>query len=89
MVQTLKGGQKYRNTMIKKFGSLEAWKEYQRRNASIGGRNGKSGGFASDEVGADCLTGRERASRVGKIGGLRSKRLPNKRLKQYAKTGDL
>lgn len=39
-----------------------------------GGRNGHTGGFASEKVGKDGLTGFEHASRVGKIGGKKSKR---------------
>ena len=39
----------------------------------------KAGGFASDEVGKDGLTGRQRASLVGAIGGFRSRRRPSKK----------
>lgn len=39
-----------------------------------GGRNGHTGGFASDKVGNDGLTGQQRASLYGKIGGRKSKR---------------
>lgn len=47
-----------------------------------GGANGKGpgykGGFASNEVGEDGLTGRERAKLAGAIGGKRSRRGPAK-----------
>lgn len=39
----------------------------------------KAGGFASDKVGKDGLTGRQRASLVGAIGGFRSRRRPSKK----------
>ncbi len=44
-----------------------------------GGRKGRTGGFASEDVGSDGLTGRERASIYGTIGGKRSKRGPAKK----------
>ena len=47
-----------------------------------GGSNGKGpgykGGFASNEVGEDGLTGRERAKLAGAVGGKRSRRGPAK-----------
>lgn len=39
-----------------------------------GGKSGNTGGFASDKVGKDGLTGRERAALVGQRGGTISKR---------------
>lgn len=39
-----------------------------------GGHNGHTGGFASDKVGKDGLTGWERASKVGSVGGKISRR---------------
>lgn len=41
-----------------------------------GGANGFNGGFASDEVGKDGLTGRERARIAGARGGMKSRRGP-------------
>lgn len=38
----------------------------------------RAGGFASDKIGPDGLTGRQRAALVGAIGGLKSKRGPAK-----------
>lgn len=39
-----------------------------------GGQNGTTGGFKSLAIGNDGLTGYERASIVGRIGGLKSRR---------------
>jgi len=39
-----------------------------------GGKVGTTGGFATDKVGKDGLTGPERARIVGKKGGLNSRR---------------
>lgn len=39
-----------------------------------GGENGNTGGFASDKVGKDGLTGRERSSVAGAKGGTISRR---------------
>lgn len=39
-----------------------------------GGKVGKTGGFASEKVGADGLTGKQRASKAGQIGGRNSRR---------------
>lgn len=41
-----------------------------------GGMNGHTGGFASDVVGEDGLTGKERARIAGRKGGLISRRGP-------------
>ena len=49
------------------------------RIGAMGGHNSKTGGFASNKVGKDGLTGQERARLVGTIGGLKSKRGPAKR----------
>lgn len=44
-----------------------------------GGKNGTTGGFASNVVGADGLTGRQRAVLAGALGGLKSRRGPAKK----------
>lgn len=41
---------------------------------SLGGKNGTTGGFASNKKGPDGLTGRQRASFAGAKGGTISKR---------------
>lgn len=53
-------------------------KDFYKRIGAIGGRNGHTGGFASDEVGADGLTGPQRAKIAGAKGGKISKRGPAK-----------
>jgi hypothetical protein len=45
---------------------------------SKGGKKGKTGGFASDVVGKDGLTGKQRASRAGSVGGTISRRKSKK-----------
>lgn len=48
--------------------------DFYARIGALGGAKSKTGGFASQKVGADGLTGSQRASRVGAIGGHKSKR---------------
>lgn len=48
--------------------------DFYKKIGKIGGQNGNTGGFASDEIGKDGLTGRERASLVGRKGGTISRR---------------
>lgn len=74
MVGTKQGGIKLRETMIKKYGSYEAWRKALAEGGRRGGRNGTTGGFASDVRGADGLTGIERARIAGKKGGTISRR---------------
>jgi len=49
--------------------------DWYARIGAIGGKNGKTGGFAAEKVGKDGLTGRERASVAGYRGGIKSKRI--------------
>ena len=62
---------------MKKYGP-----DFYKRIGAKGGANGKGpgykGGFASNEVGEDGLTGRERAKLAGAVGGKRSRRGPAK-----------
>jgi hypothetical protein len=48
--------------------------DWYARIGKIGGSKGKTGGFASEKIGKDGLTGRERASKAGKAGGTISRR---------------
>ena len=73
MSGTQKGGLKAAKTNLKKQG-----KDYYKRIGSIGGKRSKTGGFASNKVGKDGLTGVERAKIAGQKGGLKSKRKPAK-----------
>lgn len=63
------GGIKASETNIKLHG-----KDFYRRIGAIGGSKSTTGGFASCKVGADGLTGPQRAKIVGGKGGLRSTR---------------
>lgn len=47
---------------------------FYKKNGAKGGRNGNTGGFASDIKGIDGLTGQERARIAGAKGGRISKR---------------
>ncbi len=48
--------------------------KFYQRIGQIGGRKSQNGGFASDVVGKDGLTGKERARLAGKKGGVISRR---------------
>lgn len=52
--------------------------DFYKKIGAKGGRNGKTGGFASDVVGEDGLTGKERARIAGAKGGRISRRGPAK-----------
>lgn len=54
--------------------------DFYSRIGRLGGKASRTGGFASEVVGPDGLTGRERASKAGIIGGLKSRRGPGKRI---------
>lgn len=53
--------------------------DYYAKIGARGGANGTTGGFASELVGKDGLTGRERARKAGIIGGTISRRGPAKK----------
>lgn len=53
--------------------------DFYKRIGAKGGRNGTTGGFASNKVGEDGLTGRQRAVLAGAIGGHISRRGPVKK----------
>lgn len=69
---------RWRATMEAKYGGKEALHKHMIAMGKKGGSLSVTGGFASDKVGADGLTGPERARLAGKIGGQRSKRGPAK-----------
>lgn len=54
-------------------------KDFYKRIGAKGGHNGTTGGFASNKVGEDGLTGRQRAVLAGAIGGHISRRGPAKK----------
>jgi general stress protein YciG len=65
MAGTKAGGATLRQTMIEKYGSEEAWKEFMRHNGRLGGQNGTTGGFYAN---------RELARQAGAKGGRISRR---------------
>ena len=69
MSGTKLGGQRAAKTNKKLHGD-----DFYARIGSMGGKKSRTGGFASEKVGKDGLTGRERASLAGAIGGLKSTR---------------
>ena len=69
MAGTRAGGLKAAETNKRKYGD----KFYVEIGAK-GGANGHTGGFASALLGIDGMTGPERASIVGKVGGRISRR---------------
>lgn len=76
MSGTLEGGIKAAITNKERHG-----RDYYARIGSMGGKKGHTGGFASDVVGEDGLTGKQRAAIAGSIGGKLSKRGPAKKHK--------
>lgn len=69
------GGKKAAATNVKRHGE-----DYYRKIGALGGKKGRTGGFASDKVGEDGLTGRERAMIAGAEGGRISRRSKLKEL---------
>lgn len=64
MSGNVEGGKKTAETVKALYG-----KDYYARIGQRGGLIGRTGGFASRKIGADGLTGRERARIAGKKGG--------------------
>lgn len=73
MAGTKNGGRRAAATNKERHG-----KDFYARIGARGGKNGHTGGFASDVVGKDGLTGAQRAKIAGAIGGRKSKRGPAK-----------
>lgn len=71
MAGTISGGKKAAQSNIEKHG-----KNYYSEIGRKGGKRSTTGGFASQKVGKDGLTGLERAKLAGAKGGRRSKRPP-------------
>lgn len=69
MAGTHDGGKAAANTNKAKYGA-----DFYARIGAIGGKKGHTGGFASNIIGNDGLTGRERARVAGAKGGLISRR---------------
>ena len=73
MSATVEGGRKAYLTNIAKHG-----RDFYAKIGQMGGRRSCNGGFASDKVGPDGLTGRQRARVAGSKGGKISRRGPRK-----------
>lgn len=71
MSGTVSGGKKAAQKNIKLHG-----KDFYREIGRKGGKRSTTGGFASQKVGKDGLTGSERAKIAGAKGGRISKRVP-------------
>lgn len=69
MAGTKAGGLKAAQTNKAKYGA-----GFYSNIGRMGGQNGNTGGFASDKVGKDGLTGKQRARVAGAIGGSISRR---------------
>lgn len=69
MAGTRAGGKAAASTNKTKYGS-----DFYARIGAKGGALGRSGGFASNKVGEDGLTGRQRAAIAGAAGGRISRR---------------
>lgn len=86
MSGTVSSGKKAAQTIIKRHG-----KDYYSKIGRKGGKRSTTGGFASQKVGKDGLTGLERARLAGAKGGRKSKRKPasirelEKRIKEDSK----
>jgi hypothetical protein len=70
MAGTVTGGVKTAETNKKKYGA-----DYYRNIGRLGGSKSRGGGFASDKVGEDGLTGLERARICGAKGGKISRKI--------------
>ena len=74
MPGTRAGGLRAAATNYERHGS-----DFYKRIGKKGGESGNTGGFASDKVGADGLTGYQRAKIAGAKGGRISRRGPAKK----------
>jgi hypothetical protein len=69
MAGTKAGGKAAAERNKEKYGA-----DFYAKIGAMGGQKGKTGGFASNAVGEDGLTGRERAAIAGAAGGRISRR---------------
>lgn len=74
MTGSILGGKKCAKTNRERHGE-----DFYSRIGKIGGTKSRGGGFASSKVGADGLTGLQRARIAGRKGGTISKRGPAKK----------
>ena len=69
MAGNIDGGKAAAKRNMELYGS-----DFYARIGAMGGVKGRTGGFASNKVGTDGLTGRQRAAKAGKEGGRISRR---------------
>ena len=69
MPGTKAGAAKARQKVIELYGE-----DFYKKIGHKGGSNGTTGGFASNKLGKDGLTGKQRAAVAGRIGGINSTR---------------
>lgn len=69
MAGTQRGGKAAAKKNIEKYGP-----DFYAKIGAQGGKKGRTGGFASNKVGDDGLTGRQRAAMAGAAGGRISRR---------------
>jgi general stress protein YciG len=74
MAGTKTGGMKAASTIKKRHG-----RDFYAEIGRKGGSNGHTGGFATETVGKDGLTGPQRAAIAGAKGGRKSRRGPARR----------
>lgn len=75
MSNTKAGGQHLRETMVKRYGSYEAWVEYTHKMGSNGGKKSRGGGFADKRPWyIRWFSKNPLAVEGGKLGGTKSKR---------------
>ena len=75
-MNTKAGGKRAKLTLLQRFGSEEAVRAWRREIGRKGGAKSRGGGFGSEKVGKDGLTGSERARLAGTKGG-KAKRIPS------------
>lgn len=73
MAGSYEGGKSAARTNKKKYGA-----DYYARIGAMGGKAGRTGGFAAMTIGKDGLTGPERASVAGMKGGTKTQELRHK-----------
>lgn len=76
MAGTQRGGKAAAKKNIEKYGP-----DFYAKIGAQGGKKGRTGGFASNKVGEDGLTGRQRAALAGAAGGRISRRTKNVEVK--------
>lgn len=70
-----KAVKRWRETMLNKYGGdKDALHKAMQARGAMGGKLSNNGGFASDKIGVDGLTGRERSRIAGAKGGRISRR---------------